>query len=51
LVAGARIAAVTPPVGYESAGGAAGIDWIRFGQLLRHELGWDETYPAYPLTD
>ena len=25
-----------------------GIDWVRFGQLLRHELGWDDTYPAYP---
>jgi hypothetical protein len=25
-----------------------GIDWIRFGQLLRHELDWDEKYPAYP---
>jgi hypothetical protein len=25
-----------------------GFDWVRFGELLRHELGWDETYPAYP---
>lgn len=25
-----------------------GIDWIRFGQLLRTEIGWDKTYPAYP---
>lgn len=25
-----------------------GIDWVRFGQLLRHELGWDDTYPAFP---
>jgi hypothetical protein len=24
------------------------VDWVRFGQLLRHELGWDDTYPAYP---
>lgn len=24
------------------------VDWVRFGQLLRHELGWDNTYPAYP---
>lgn len=23
-------------------------DWVRFGQLLRHELGWDDTYPALP---
>ncbi len=23
------------------------LDWVRFGQLLRRELGWD-TYPAYP---
>jgi hypothetical protein len=23
-------------------------DWVRFGQLLRHELGWDDTYPAFP---
>ncbi len=21
---------------------------MRFGQLLRHELGWDDKYPAYP---
>ena len=27
------------------------IDWIRFGELLRHELGWDDTYPAYPDED
>ena len=25
-----------------------GIDWVQLGQLLRHELGWDDTYPAYP---
>jgi hypothetical protein len=24
------------------------IDWIRFGELLRHLLGWDDSYPAYP---
>lgn len=24
------------------------IDWVRLGQLLRHELGWDDTYPAMP---
>lgn len=23
------------------------IDWIRFGQLLRQELGWTD-YPEYP---
>jgi hypothetical protein len=28
--------------------GLRGFDWVRFGQLLRHELGWDETYPAIP---
>lgn len=28
-----------------SAHGA--IDWIRFGQLLRQELGWTD-YPEYP---
>lgn len=27
-----------------------GIDWIRFGQLLRTEIGWNKTYPAYPDT-
>jgi hypothetical protein len=27
-----------------------GIDWIRFGELLRHELGWHETHPAYQHT-
>jgi len=27
---------------------ARAIDWIRFGHLLRHELGWDDTYPAEP---
>ncbi|MDT5094549.1 MAG: hypothetical protein QOH60_3912 [Mycobacterium sp.] len=25
-----------------------GFDWVRFGCLLRHELGWDDAYPAYP---
>jgi hypothetical protein len=25
-----------------------GLDWVRFGQFLRHELGWDDTYPAFP---
>ena len=25
-----------------------GIDWVRFGQVLCHELGWCETYPAFP---
>jgi DNA segregation ATPase FtsK/SpoIIIE, S-DNA-T family len=25
-----------------------GVDWVRFGQLLRGELGWDDRYPAYP---
>jgi hypothetical protein len=25
-----------------------GVDWVRFGQLLRHQLGWDDAYPAYP---
>lgn len=24
------------------------LDWVRFGQLLRSRLGWDDTYPAYP---
>ncbi|EFG75186.1 hypothetical protein HMPREF0591_4864 [Mycobacterium parascrofulaceum ATCC BAA-614] len=26
----------------------SGIDWVRFGQLQRHELGWETTYPACP---
>lgn len=26
----------------------AGIDWVRFGQLLRDELGWEDSYPACP---
>lgn len=25
-----------------------GIDWVRVGTLLRHDLGWDDTYPAFP---
>ncbi len=25
------------------------VDWVLFGQLLRHELGWDATYPAQPV--
>jgi hypothetical protein len=29
--------------------GLRGIDWIRFGQLLRDELGW-EKYPEVPPT-
>jgi hypothetical protein len=24
-----------------------GIDWIRLGQMIRHELGWRD-YPAFP---
>jgi hypothetical protein len=24
------------------------LDYLRFGQLLRHELGWDDTYPDRP---
>jgi len=27
---------------------AGAIDWVRFGQQLRHDLGWDDTYPAEP---
>jgi len=23
-------------------------DWVQFGRLLRHQLGWDDTYPAPP---
>ncbi len=26
----------------------AEVNWVRFGQLLRDELGWDDTYPARP---
>ena len=25
------------------------VDWVCFGQLLRHELGWDDSYPQHPL--
>ena len=25
------------------------VDWLKFGQLLRHELGWDDSYPERPL--
>lgn len=32
----------------DGGNGARAMDWVRFGQLLRHELGWDDTYPAYP---
>jgi hypothetical protein len=38
-----QLARNTPP-----GATAHGIDWVRFGQLLRHELGWDDTYPAFP---
>lgn len=24
------------------------MDWVRMGQLLRRELGWDDSYPALP---
>jgi hypothetical protein len=24
------------------------VDWVCFGQLLRHELGWDANYPERP---
>lgn len=27
---------------------ALAVDWIRLGALLRHELGWDDTYPPLP---
>ena len=37
-----------PEDGYEPPLRAGAIDWIRFGYLLRHELSWDDTYPAYP---
>ena len=32
-----------PPEGKASA-----VDWVRFGELLRQALGWDDKYPAYP---
>jgi hypothetical protein len=28
--------------------GNVGINWIRFGELLRTELGWEDTYPGLP---
>jgi hypothetical protein len=24
------------------------VDWVLFGQLLRHELGWNAIYPEHP---
>lgn len=33
-----------PPAGDEEA---RSLDWVRFGQLLRSALGWDE-YPDQP---
>lgn len=27
------------------------VDWIRFGQILRHELGWSDWYPEVPLVE
>lgn len=24
------------------------LDWVKFGQLLRHELDWEARYPAQP---
>jgi hypothetical protein len=24
------------------------LDWVRFGQLLREALGWENSYPAVP---
>lgn len=27
------------------------VDWIRFGQLLRARLGWEDRYPAWPEHD
>ena len=29
-------------------GKGSAVDWVRFGELLRQRLGWDDTYPAYP---
>lgn len=29
----------------------AAMDWVRYGQLLRHELGWGDTYPVCPPSD
>jgi hypothetical protein len=28
---------------------AAAVDWVKMGQLLRHKLGWDDSYPEHPL--
>jgi len=32
------------------ADGMRAVEWVRFGRLLRHELGWDDTYPDHPDT-
>jgi hypothetical protein len=25
------------------------VDWVKMGQLLRRQLGWDDSYPEQPL--
>jgi hypothetical protein len=39
-----RLAALPAPPGIRHWA----IDWVPFGALLRHQLGWDDTYPAFP---
>lgn len=30
-------------------GSTMAIDWVRYGYLLRHRLGWDDSYPNHPM--
>lgn len=41
------IAAVVEAMFDDVPVGSRGLDWIRLGQLVRAELGWDH-YPAFP---
>jgi len=41
------IAAVVEAMFDDVPVGSRGLDWIRLGQLVRAELGWDH-YPAVP---
>lgn len=40
----------TPPVPGQAAADVPvdAVDWVRFGYLLRAELGWDSSYPDHP---
>ena len=47
LMESVMIAAVVEAIFDDFAIGSRGLDWVRLGQLMRAELGWDH-YPEVP---